>query len=88
MGRTVVVDHSTDESVALEHGKLFEGFALGHEVRGFHVFLASKEVIELAPGPVVRDLPVPDYSSVKMITGGANRIDGGVGFGLRTRDWR
>jgi hypothetical protein len=45
MGHTVIIDHGTDEPIALEHGELFESLALGHEVRGFHVFLASKEVV-------------------------------------------
>jgi len=60
---TIVVNYSTDESLTFEHRELFKGFALRHEVGGFHVFLASQEIIEFAPRPVVGDLPVPEYRS-------------------------
>lgn len=53
----VVVDNGTHKPLLLEHGERLERLALAHPVRALHVLLACEDVVQLAPGIVVRQLP-------------------------------
>jgi hypothetical protein len=54
----IIVYDGSNKTIGLEHGKGFKCLSLGHEIRCFHVFFSGKDIVHLASGKVVGNLPV------------------------------
>ena len=52
-----MVDDTADETVRLQHRERLHGSTSTHEVRALHVLLTGQDVVHLATGIVVGQLP-------------------------------
>jgi hypothetical protein len=54
---TIVVDNTSNKTIGFQHWESLEGLSSTHPISGFHVLRTGKEIVQLATGVVVGELP-------------------------------
>lgn len=56
---TIVIHECTHQFIFFQHGESIKGLGTSQQVAALQSFSTSKQIIELAANPVIRDLPPP-----------------------------